>query len=334
MIELNLPHPVCAASALTDQPLAVRLLGQDWVLWRDEAGLPHAAPDQCPHRGARLSLGRVCSGQLQCPYHGWRFAGSGACTQVPALPGWQPPASHGLATRPLTAAHGLLWLQPQGDVQALPTADGKAFAAEDDARLRKLLVGPCEVATSAPRIVENFLDLAHFSTVHAGWLGDADHAEVPAYTVQINLADSAQPGVLATGCQAWQPQSNRLSTEGSWVDYDYRVPAPFCAVLEKAPQAQGGYRESIALFICPQDEEHCRVWFRMAVPDFASTDEELAAFQMTIFLQDQPVLESQRPRRLPLTDAAPVQEVHCAADRTAMAYRRYLREQGVSFGVQ
>jgi phenylpropionate dioxygenase-like ring-hydroxylating dioxygenase large terminal subunit len=49
--------------------------------------------------------------------------------------------------------------------------------------------------------------------------------------------------------------------------------------------------------------ETSRVWFRLAVADFASPDEKLRDFQHTIFTQDQPVLESQRPKRLPLDRA-------------------------------
>ncbi len=63
--------------------------------------------------------------------------------------------------------------------------------------------------------------------------------------------------------------------------------------------------------------------------DFESSDDELRAFQHRIFLQDQPVLEAQRPKRLPLTAG----EVHCAADRTATAYRRWLHERQIGFGV-
>ncbi|MBX3606549.1 MAG: aromatic ring-hydroxylating dioxygenase subunit alpha [Piscinibacter sp.] len=312
-------HPVVAAPDLGAAPLAVRLLGEDWVLWRDAAGAPRAAPDRCPHRGTRLSLGRVCDGQLECPYHGWRFDAAGRCVAIPALPGFQPPASHALAVQPLHEAHGLLWLQPDGGAPRLPP-----FAGGMLDHLRQLTVGPYDVATSAPRIVENFLDLAHFGFVHEGWLGDRAHAALADYRVE-----GSADGFVATGCTAWQPQSNRLSTEGSWVRYRYELVAPYAAVLVKLPEQQDGYRDEIALFVCPADEEASRVWFRMAVTDHNSSDAELRAFQHTIFTQDQPVLESQRPRRLPLTG-----EVHCAADRSSAAYRRYLRENAITFGVQ
>ena len=316
--ERRFAHPVLDAPALGDAPVAVRVLGDDFVLWRDAAGVPRAAPDRCPHRGTRLSLGRTCDGQIECPYHGWRFDGDGRCVAVPALPGFAAPASHGLVTHRLSEAHGLLWLQFEAE------ATRPHFEAETDPTLRKLNVGPYDVAASAPRIVENFLDLAHFGFVHEGWLGDRAHAQLADYRIEPTAS-----GFVASGCRAWQPKSNRLSSEGSWVDYRYELTSPWSAVLTKLPEKQGGYRDEIALFVCPVDEEVSRVWFRMALTDVDSSDEQIRAFQHTIFTQDQPVLESQRPKRLPLSTG----EVHCAADRSSAAYRRFLRDAGITFGV-
>jgi len=322
LIETTLWHPVAGSDALAGIPLAVRLLAQDLVLWRDESGRARAFADRCPHRGTRLSLGRVVQqgGQaaLECPYHGWRFGGDGGCVLIASQPSFSPPSSHGACAHEAQEAHGLVWVRPRPGDSALP-----AFEAESDSPLRKLLCGPYDVATSAGRIVENFLDLSHFGFVHDGWLGERTQVETPAYTVQ-----PTPTGFIATGCRAWQPQSNRLSTEGSWVDYHYELTAPFSAVLTKLPQAQGGYRDVIGLFVCPLDEERSRVWFRLAVTDHESSDDALRAFQHTIFTQDQPVLESQQPKRLPLAGG----EVHCAADRSSAAYRRFLNERGIRFG--
>ena len=58
------------------------------------------------------------------------------------------------------------------------------FPAWQDAALRKTLCGPYDVATSAPRIVENFLDMAHFGFVHEGWLGAREHPAIPDYRVE------------------------------------------------------------------------------------------------------------------------------------------------------
>jgi phenylpropionate dioxygenase-like ring-hydroxylating dioxygenase large terminal subunit len=85
----------------------------------------------------------------------------------------------------------------------------------------------------------------------------------------------------------------------------------------------------IALFVCPTGPETCRVWIRLAMPDFDSDEAAMRAFQDAIFAQDRPVVEGQRPRRLPLD---PTAELHCAADRSSVAYRRLLRRLGVTFG--
>ncbi|MES2482690.1 MAG: aromatic ring-hydroxylating dioxygenase subunit alpha [Pseudomonadota bacterium] len=324
MIEEALWHPVAQSADVAGGPVAARLLERDLVLWRDDAGAVHAWADQCPHRGAKLSLGRVEAGRLECPYHGWQFEASGQCVHVPALPSFTPPSSHCARHFGAREACGLVWVQlVEGDA-ALPV-----FAAESDLRLRKLNCGPYDVATSAPRLVENFLDMAHFGFVHEGWLGMRTATAIDDY-----LVEPTPTGLIATQCRAWQPQSNVHSSAPAQVEYTYEVTAPYAAVLTKVPDAASvalqDYRESIALFICPLGPEASRVWFRLAVTDFESPDGKLQDFQHTIFMQDKPVLESQVPRRLPLEPRA---ERHTVADKASSAYRRHLKDLGITFGV-
>ncbi len=328
MIENELWHPVALSDAVTDAPVAVDLLERKLVIWRDGNGVVNAWADQCPHRGARLSLGKVCEGRLECPYHGWQFDSGGHCVHVPALPDFVPPAGHATRTYFCTEQYGLVWVRMvashDASTPAVPT-----FAAEQDTQLRKVNCGPYEVATSAPRIVENFLDMAHFAFVHEHWLGSRDAAAIAAYTV------AATPtGIRATGCNTVQPKSNLHSVTAAQVEYTYEVTAPYAAVLTKIPDAASvavaGWREAIGLFICPMGPERSRVWFRLAVADFHSLDQTLRDFQHTIFTQDQPVLESQTPKRLPLDLRA---EVHTAADKASSAYRRFLSQQAITFGV-
>ncbi|MGI9616954.1 MAG: Rieske 2Fe-2S domain-containing protein [Acidimicrobiales bacterium] len=96
-VELPKGHPylglrnhwylVCASEDLGAEPQAKRLLGEDLVLWRDGSGDPQLMLDYCPHRGAKLSLGDIVDGELQCWYHFWRFDGSGQCTSIPTQGG-------------------------------------------------------------------------------------------------------------------------------------------------------------------------------------------------------------------------------------------------------
>jgi phenylpropionate dioxygenase-like ring-hydroxylating dioxygenase large terminal subunit len=348
VIERNHWHPVASINAVGATPLAVRLLDQELVLWRDQADAVHAFADQCPHRGARLSLGRVIESRLECAYHGWQFDAQAQCRVIPATPELSPSPSLKACHYPTRLAYDLIWVQMgpikrqgAGHLQSgstpLPTEESEnirgielpLFAAENDRRLRKTSCGPYWVDTSAPRIVENFLDMAHFGYVHEHWLGDRAHTSQSPYKVKVT-----DTGLLSTQCFAWQPKSSLHATGGSMVEYTYEVVSPYCAVLTKLPEptqvAIADFKESIALFVCPVEPERSLVWFRLAMNDFVSPDQDLQSFQDTIFSQDKPILESQTPKRLPLD---PKGEMHSAADKASVAYRRYLKRLGIQFGV-
>ena len=65
---------------------AVRLLGQDLVLFRNADGSFGLLDRDCPHRGANLAFGRNDGDGLRCPFHGWKFAADGTCISTPAEP--------------------------------------------------------------------------------------------------------------------------------------------------------------------------------------------------------------------------------------------------------
>ncbi len=326
MLEHSLWHPVSLAADVADKPVAVRLLDVELVLWRDASGAVHAWRDQCPHRGAKLSLGRVQGNTLECAYHGWTFDASAHCVRVPAMPTFAPPATHCATKYFACEQHGMVWMSFAAALQAVPV-----FPVGPTQRV--IHCGPYDVATSAPRVVENYLDMAHFGFVHAGFLGSRDLASVADYVVERTTA-----GIRATGCKAWQPQSNVHAKQGAEVSYTYEVIAPYCAMLTKVPE-QGAtvvngqpvdWYESIALWVCPVTQDSSRVWFSLAVVDVVTHAQVLRDFQDTIFAQDKPVLESQTPKRLPMDARS---ELHAAADKASAAYRRFLQETGITFGV-
>lgn len=317
MVERDHWWPVAEASTLGAAPLPVTLLGEPLVLWRDAQGAVQAFADRCPHRGARLSLGAVVEGQLQCPYHGWRFDGQGQCRRIPALPGFVPPAGHVACRYAVAHAHGLLWVCLGQPVSATPPALPPLPP-------RRVVHGPFDVATSAPRAVENFLDTSHFAFVHAGWLGEPGHADVPHHA----LTHTPDGRPVVPDYPAWQPRATASSQAGAWVRYRYEVLSPYAALLQKRPQDDAP-ADAYVMWACPTTPEGCRAWFVQYTADAETPDDDLLRFQATIFAQDRPVLESQTPKRLPIHGG----ELMCAADRLSAAYRRYLRDSGITFGV-
>ena len=77
---------VGVARDLYDIPRAVRVLGEDLVLFRDEFGKLGLLGLHCPHRGTSLEYGDIENGGLRCPYHGWLFDVTGQCLEMPAEP--------------------------------------------------------------------------------------------------------------------------------------------------------------------------------------------------------------------------------------------------------
>ncbi len=319
-------HPVALSQAVpAGTVVASSLLGTDLALWRSRDGTLHAWEDRCPHRGTRFSIGSVRDDGLQCAYHAWRFAPSGQCIAVPAMPRLKPSASLCARAFGVAERYGLVWV-----CLGSPAADVLPFPEYADARLNKVVCGPYEVATSGPRIVENFLDMAHFPFVHTGILGAPERTEVRDYQVEAWDDGDGGSGLLATGCFFWQPQTNSLAHGGSEVEYTYRVVRPLTAILTKVPEAQQGFREAISLHVQPLSEESSRVWIILALTNFIQSESELRAFQDRIFLQDKPIIENQVPKRLPLAAGA---ELSLACDRMSVAYRKYLSGRGMHYGV-
>jgi 5,5'-dehydrodivanillate O-demethylase len=80
-------QPVYRSDALlSGKAKPLRIMGEDFTLYRGEDGVAQVVADRCPHRGAKLSLGKVHGAILSCAYHGWTFDGSGACLAQPAEP--------------------------------------------------------------------------------------------------------------------------------------------------------------------------------------------------------------------------------------------------------
>ena len=195
---------------------------------------------------------------------------------------------------------------------------------ETDRRL--IYCGSFGVHVSAPRAVENFLDLAHFPFVHQGVLGVEPHTEVKDYDVTVS-SDSRE--VIARRCRFYQPLSALSAKTGFEVEYIYRVPHPYCSVLYKSSALDPSRNDVIAIFARPISEEHISASLFMALVDDESSDVGLVHFQQMIFGQDKPILENQRPRRLPLD---PIAETSLRADRSSVAYRRWLHERGIRYG--
>lgn len=158
-------YAVARADQLRRKPLPLTLLGKPLVLARGSDGAAYALEDRCPHRQVALSAGCVRDGQLQCPYHGWRFDPAGQLSTLPGHDPAQPLPPIRVPSYPVQEHDGLLWLRPSthGSGQ-LP-----ALARELDPGQRRF-VWQAQWRGHVLDVMENFLDALHTHYVHAGWL--------------------------------------------------------------------------------------------------------------------------------------------------------------------
>lgn len=192
---------------------------------------------------------------------------------------------------------------------------------------RNIHAGTIGVHVSAPRAIENFLDMGHFPYVHTDILGAEPHTEVAEYDVHI---DPETNEVWATDCVFYQPRAATTSTEGQMSDYMYRVPHPYCVILYKTSPLSEERMDVIALFCRPVAADYIEAHMFLCLLDPDNSESMIRKFQQTIFGQDKPILENQYPKLLPLDPRA---ETPIRADKVAIAYRRWLSDLGVTYGV-
>lgn len=297
------------------QLVARRLLGRDVVLWRSAQGV-HCWRDLCIHRGARLSLGKIYEDHVVCPYHAWEYNSSGQCVLIPSHPGQPPPAKARAEAYHARERYGMVWV-----CLGEPAGDPPSFAFADDPAFRLVLAGPYAFQAQGPRVVENFLDVAHLGFVHAGLLGDPQHGQMEDYEVE-----TGPHGPEARAIRIWQPDPDGTG-QGALVTYRYWVSGPLTVGLMKAHGAQ---RFGILMQVAPVDAETSVARMVIAM-DYAHDvpEETFVHFQDKVAEQDRVVVESQRPELLPLDLQA---ELHLRSDRMAIAYRKWLRSIGFSYG--
>ena len=183
-------QPVALIEELEDlRPVRpVKLMGQDFVLFRDEQGRYGLLDRDCPHRGADLAFGRPEDGGLRCPFHGWLFDVQGNCLQTPA-----EPENSRLCQRikqksyPVVLKSGILFAYlGEGAPPAFPDLD--CFVAPDS----HVFAFKGHMACNWLQALEVGIDPAHASFLHR-FFEDEDPNANYGRQFRANSADSDMP---------------------------------------------------------------------------------------------------------------------------------------------
>ncbi|MEZ4474484.1 MAG: aromatic ring-hydroxylating dioxygenase subunit alpha [bacterium] len=157
-------YVVCRSRDLGAKPQALTVLGLPLAFFRDGEGRPAALLDRCPHRNVPLSGGKVADGCLECPYHGWRFDGGGACRRIPGLAGEAENPARAARSFSCVDSDGYVWVwpgdgPPSREPFRFPHLGEPGWAVAHDA---------FETVGTLHAVAENALDVPHTAFLHRG----------------------------------------------------------------------------------------------------------------------------------------------------------------------
>lgn len=175
------------------QVRAVTVAGKELAVYRTAGGAPAALDLYCAHLGASLALGRVKGDTIECAFHGWRYAPSGACVEIPRCPklptnGGGPlkiPANSSVGSYPVVERFDAIWIFV-GDRRYydLPAPE-QLFGPEPWLCPRFEHFGV--VGTSCRDVMENFLDVSHAPVLHSIGVADFRCTDVSVERRRIDL---------------------------------------------------------------------------------------------------------------------------------------------------
>ncbi len=168
-------YTAATSTEIGAKPLARTICNEPLVIFRGQDGTVAVLTDRCPHRKAPLSAGEVVGNDIQCGYHGIRFAADGACTHVPG----DVPIGRDFRARcfPAREVHGLIfvWL---GE----PAVADPALIPDFGENVKPGWTGVhgmLYVKANYQLLIDNILDLTHVVFVHKTTLAGGGVAETP-----------------------------------------------------------------------------------------------------------------------------------------------------------
>jgi nitrite reductase/ring-hydroxylating ferredoxin subunit len=156
-------QPVAMTEQVGDLPLALEILGEELVLFRDLSGQLGLLHKYCSHRRASLEYGIISENGIRCCYHGWLFDVDGTILEVPGEPADSPiPRRLCHGAYPVKEFNGLVfaWMGPPDDMPEFPLFDTLAQANND------LVPYSIEYPCNWLQVAENPMDPFHSVFLH------------------------------------------------------------------------------------------------------------------------------------------------------------------------
>lgn len=323
---INFWYWAAKSDELGETPLQRRMLGQDFVLFRDSQGAAHCLSDVCVHRGGSLSHGKRKGDCVECPYHGWQFNGDGVCTRIPSMgPDAKIPARAKVDSYPTIERYGLVFafLGDLPEAERPPIMDIPEFGREGWRETYQVF----EWDFDYKRSIENGIDSAHNEFVHTTHIAQNladEHYIVP----DIDLLDTEWGTGFYSRMPA-QPLTEERMRKESGRDKEAEITVgtghhgPSCLWTYIRPSETMKIHQY--LLETPVDTGRTRLVL-INMRNFMPTeemDEPVNERNRFVALQDRDVLLGVRPKITPRTNT---REVFVPADKPIARYREFVKE--------
>jgi phenylpropionate dioxygenase-like ring-hydroxylating dioxygenase large terminal subunit len=324
---INTWYVAAEATSVTTTPVGVRMLGQDFVVFRDKAGKVHCLSDVCIHRGGSLCRGKVVEGTVQCPYHGWRFDPAGNCVEIPSMgPEAAIPKRARVDAYPAQEKYGWVWVflgsLPETERPPLPDFFPEYEAFEKGATDWRFVRGTYTFDAAWTRVVENGLDNAHPFFVHQDF-GNPDNPRVAQVEIQQrefgSYSTRTQKPVEKRGLWAEKITSDRPDVR---TELQFHVSGPSVRIQMhlRPPMSQ-----IIVSAYTPIDDKRTLSWWIQGRNFF--TDEKYDADSrrrvLTVFQEDANIVNHIKPVHVPPSLSA---ELTIYPDAMSFAFRKMIKE--------
>ena len=297
---------VADLNALGDKPLGRTICNEQMAFFKGPDGQVAAVEDFCPHRGAPLSLGKVCNGKLVCGYHGLEMGCEGKTVHMPGqrVRGFPAIKSYAVVER-----YGFVWVWPgdqaKADVAKMPVFeffDNPAWAYGG---------GLYHVKADYRLMIDNLMDLTHETYVHANSIGQPEIDESPCET-QVDgdqvILQRHMAGIQAPPFWQMAMSANGLDPQAKvdrWQICRFTPPTHIMIDVGVALAGKGGFDAApehkaysvVVDFITPETEtSHWYHWgmARQFKPEDAALTDKIRAGQGGIFNEDMEMLQLQQ----------------------------------------
>ncbi|MFM2061206.1 MAG: hypothetical protein RLZZ507_876 [Cyanobacteriota bacterium] len=167
------------------QPVPVTLLGIRLVICKPRSSENYRVfLDQCPHRLAPLSEGRIDdkTGNLMCSYHGWQFDQQGICTHIPQAENPEIVAKNQqnfcVVSLPVRQEQDLLWVWPDAKTAELAATTPLPLSPQIDANKGFVWFSYVrDLEYDWQTLVENIADPSHVPFAHHGVQGTREQGK-------------------------------------------------------------------------------------------------------------------------------------------------------------